>query len=105
MAFSKAASFGEIDVELAALAKALSHPARLVILRFLVKQSGCICSDIVAELPLSQSTVSQHLKVLRDVDLIKGDIDGPKICYCINQEKIERCFAQMRQLFTNLNCC
>lgn len=71
---------------IAALAKALGHPARIAILEYLLKVDACICGDIVEELPLSQSTVSQHLKALKDVGIIKGEIEGVKTCYCIDKE-------------------
>ncbi len=73
----------EADAQLARLARALGHPARVAILRMLVRREGCIVSAIVDELPLAQSTVSQHLKQLKDAGLIRGDIDGPRICYCV----------------------
>lgn len=72
------------DVELALLAKALGHPARVAILRLLIRRGECICGAIVDELPLSQATVSQHLKVLKEAGLIQGEIDGPRVCYCVN---------------------
>lgn len=80
----------EADEELAALAKAIGHPARVQILRILVRRSACICSDIVEELPLAQSTVSQHLKVLKQAGLIRGDVDGPRVCYCIEPRALRR---------------
>ncbi len=86
MAKSKAEEFKFKDVQLAKYAKALSHPARIAILRILAAQNSCVCGDIVQELPLSQSTVSQHLKELKDAGIIKGKIDGPRICYCIDFE-------------------
>src|SRR5512147_1839880 len=73
----------EADEELATLAKALGHPARVQIVRLLVRREACICGDIVDELPLAQSTVSQHLKVLKEAGLIRGEIDGPRVCYCV----------------------
>src|SRR5271167_1315221 len=73
----------EADQELALLAKAVGHPARVQILRLLVRKESCICGDIVDELPLAQSTVSQHLKVLKEAGLIRGEIDGPRVCYCV----------------------
>jgi ArsR family transcriptional regulator len=73
----------EADEELAALAKAIAHPARVQILRILVRKIACVCGDIVDELPLAQSTVSQHLKVLKEAGLIRGEVDGPRVCYCI----------------------
>lgn len=78
------------DEELAALAKALGHPARVQILRILVRREACVCGEIVEELPLAQSTVSQHLKVLKDAGLIRGEIDGPRVCYCIEPRALRR---------------
>lgn len=80
----------EADEELAALTKALGHPARVKILRLLMRRSGCICGDIVDELPLAQSTVSQHLKVLKESGLIRGEVDGPRVCYCIEPRVLRR---------------
>lgn len=79
-----------MDEELAILAKALGHPARVRIIQFLAKRSSCMCGDIVDELPLAQSTVSQHLKVLKDAGLICGDVDGPRVCYCIEPSALKR---------------
>lgn len=78
------------DAELALLAKAVGHPARVQILRLLVRRTSCICSDIVEQLPLAQSTVSQHLKVLKEAGLIRGDVDGPRVCYCIESKALRR---------------
>jgi ArsR family transcriptional regulator len=80
----------EADDELALLAKALGHPARVKILRLLLRKDACVCGDIVEELPLAQSTVSQHLKVLKEVGLIRGEVDGPRICYCIEPHTLRR---------------
>jgi ArsR family transcriptional regulator len=80
----------EADEELAALAKAIGHPARVQILRILVRKTACVCGDIVDELPLAQSTVSQHLKVLKEVGLIRGEVDGPRVCYCIEPRTMRR---------------
>ena len=70
-------------MELATLAKALGHPARVQIVRFLLSRDSCMCGDIVEHLPLAQSTVSQHLKMLKESGLIRGTIDGPRVCYCV----------------------
>ncbi len=78
------------DVELAVLAKALGHPARVAILRFLQREGSCFCGNIVEHLPLSQATVSQHLKVLKESGLLQGEIDGPRVCYCIRPRVLER---------------
>lgn len=80
----------DADEQLAALAKALGHPARVKIIRILVRRNSCVCGDIVDELPLAQSTVSQHLKVLKDAGLIRGDVDGPRVCYCIEPRALRR---------------
>lgn len=84
MAYTKKEKFTAQDIRIAELGKALSHPARVAILKLLAKRQACICGDIVDELPLSQSTVSQHLKELKNAGLIKGEIDGPRVCYCID---------------------
>ncbi|MEQ8459379.1 MAG: metalloregulator ArsR/SmtB family transcription factor [Sandaracinaceae bacterium] len=73
----------EANERLARLAKAIAHPARVSILRMLVRQEGCIVGDIVGELPLAQSTISQHLKQLKEAGLIRGEVDGPRVCYCV----------------------
>jgi len=86
------------DEELAVLAKALGHPARVQIVRLLVRREACICGDIVDELPLAQSTVSQHLKVLKDAGLIRGDIDGPRVCYCVEPRTLRRLKALVGSL-------
>ena len=78
------------DEELAALAKAIGHPARVQILRILGRLTSCVCGDIVDELPLAQSTVSQHLKVLKEAGLIRGDVDGPRVCYCVEPRALRR---------------
>lgn len=80
----------DADDELAALAKAIAHPARVQILRLLVRRTACVCGDIVDLLPLAQSTVSQHLKVLKDAGLIRGEVDGPRVCYCIEPAALRR---------------
>ena len=74
--------------KLAQLAWAVAHPARVRIVRLLLNRQTCVCGEIVAELPLAQSTVSQHLKILKESGMIQGEIDGPKVCYCINREKL-----------------
>jgi ArsR family transcriptional regulator len=80
----------EADRELASLAKAVGHPARVLILRLLARRDACVCGEIVDELPLSQSTVSQHLAVLKAAGLIRGDIDGPRVCYCLEPHTLRR---------------
>lgn len=80
----------EADEELAALAKAVGHPLRVQILRILATRTSCVCGDIVDELPVAQSTVSQHLKVLKEVGLIRGEVDGPRVCYCLEPRTLRR---------------
>ena len=76
--------------EFAMLAWAVAHPARVQIVRLLIGREACICGEIVDCLPLAQSTVSQHLKILKESGLIQGEVDGPKVCYCINRQQLER---------------
>jgi len=105
MAFSKANEFNSELIELAQFAKAIAHPARIQILEHLALRNTCFCGDIVKELPLSQSTVSQHLKALKKAELIKGEVEAPSICYCINIEKMEKINIQLRTLFSKVcNC-
>ncbi len=99
MAFSKKRKFSSDDIWLADIAKALSHPARIQILKILTGLDVCMCGDIVELLPLSQSTVSQHLKELKRVGLIKGEIDGPKVCYCVDNKSIKRAKNELEKLF------
>ncbi len=86
MGISKTDHFNERQIEIASLAKALSHPARVAILEYLRKVDSCICGDIVGELPLAQPTISQHLKELKNAGIISGNIEGNTICYCINKK-------------------
>lgn len=78
------------EQELADLAKAVGHPARVRILRILIERDACICGDIVEQIPLAQSTVSQHLKQLQEAGLIQGEIDGPRVCYCVDPARLKR---------------
>ena len=107
MGASKTASFSVEQNELATLFKALSHPARIAIVDYLLKVDSCICGDIVNELPLAQPTMSQHLKELKNANIIQGTIEGTAICYCINPDtmaKIESHFGMIRQKLKN-KCC
>src|SRR6478609_2986320 len=101
MGTTKSDEFSVKDNRVSRYAKALSHPARIAILRLLIKKQACICGDIVEELPLSQSTVSQHLKELKESGLIKGDIDGAKVCYCIDEKELENAKAHFNVLFVS----
>ncbi len=102
MAVAKTEEFKAEDVWLADIAKALSHPARIKILKILTDMNVCMCGDIVDLLPLSQSTVSQHLKELKRVELIQGDIDGPKICYCVNNKTLQKAKKEFDKLFNKV---
>ena len=79
----------ETAEQLAKLAWALAHPARVRIVRVLLSQRACLCGEIVDQLPLAQSTVSQHLKILKEAGLVEGEVDGPKVCYGINRERLK----------------
>jgi DNA-binding transcriptional ArsR family regulator len=109
MGLSKTEEFTVKENKIAAYAKALSHPARIAILQLLIKKQACICGDIVDELPLSQSTVSQHLKELKTAGLIKGEIEGKKVCYCIDEKEWETAQLYIQQLFKSYQpgntCC
>lgn len=83
---------------LAGLAWAVAHPARVRIVRLLASREACVCGEIVDRLPLAQSTVSQHLKVLKESGLIQGEVDGPKVCYCINLQKLQELKALVAKL-------
>jgi DNA-binding transcriptional ArsR family regulator len=105
MAFSKANEFDQELSELAQFAKAISHPARIQILKHIAQKKACICNDIVKELPLSQSTVSQHLKSLKEAGLIKGRVKPPSICYCIDKKKFEKINIKIKTLFSDVCEC
>lgn len=110
MGASKTELFTDKQLEIAAIAKALGHPARVAIIEYLMKINSCICSDIVNELPLAQPTISQHLKELKNVGLIKGRIEGNTICYCIDEKtliKLQRFFDKISNTLikNKTNCC
>lgn len=110
MAIHKKEEFSTTEQSLAAFAKAISHPARIAILGVLAQRNQCICGEIVEVMPLSQSTVSQHLKELKNAGLINGETDGPRSCYCINWEAFERFNVDFNSLFqqlreVNAKCC
>ena len=102
MAIHKKDAFSLKEQELAAFAKALAHPARIAILKVLAQKNECICGEIVEVLPLAQSTVSQHLKELKNAGLINGTIDGPRSCYCINWKAFEIFMGEFSFLFNKL---
>ncbi len=109
MGITKTEEFTEEQNQLAVIAKAIGHPARIAILQFLSTSNSCICGDIVDVLPLAQPTVSQHLKELKQAGLIKGTIEGKAICYCINTNGLKLIQDFFGQLASNViqtnNCC
>ena len=90
---------------LAGLAKAMAHPARLRILQILAESRACICGDLVDRLPLAQATVSQHLRVLREAGLIRGEISGPRTCYCLDSRAVAALRSGFAVLWDELGCC
>ena len=90
MALARTEDFPEKDLTLSDWCRALAHPARIAILKTLANKKDCICGDLVLDLPLAQSTVSQHLKALKEAGLIQGEVDGPRSRYCINQKNFDR---------------
>jgi ArsR family transcriptional regulator, arsenate/arsenite/antimonite-responsive transcriptional repressor len=88
----------EGDEALAKLAWAIAHPARVRLVRLLIAKSACVCGELVELMPLSQSTVSQHLKILKEAGVVQGEIDGPKVCYCVNEDGL----ALLKELVAKL---
>lgn len=104
----KKKAYAPKQIEMATLAKALAHPARVAIMDYLASVDTCICGDIVSELPLAQPTVSQHLKELKNAGLIKGTIEGNAVCYCIDEKTLEifkEYINQISSLITEKNSC
>lgn len=109
MGSTKTTHFTNEQNEIAVLAKALGHPARIAIMEYLLSVDACICGDIVNELPLAQATVSQHLKELKNAGLIQGTIEGNAICYCVNETTLEKFNNYLQQLTSKMgsrtSCC
>lgn len=110
MGVSKTEHFTAQQNETASIAKALAHPARIAIIEFLLKQNSCIVSDIVEELPLAQPTISQHLKELKAAGLVKGNVEGTSVCYCLdhdNWNRVRKIFTQLfdKQIKQQAKCC
>lgn len=105
MAFSRKDEFVQEEIWLADVAKSLSHPARIKILKMLNEMNSCMVGSLVDKLPLAQATVSQHLKELKRVGLIEGEIDGPKVCYCVNIKMLTRAKKEFDKLFNKIGCC
>lgn len=105
MAETKSNLFTIVEVELAEICKAMSHPARIKILNILSDMNVCMMGDIADLVPLAQSTVSQHLKELKRIGLIEGEVDGPKICYCINKKELSKAKKMLTILLNNVCKC
>jgi len=110
MGASKTDEYSQQQISLAAMFKALGHPARVAIIQFILKAESCICGDIVNELPLSQPTVSQHLKELKSAGIIHGNVEGNAICYCLNDKTVTLLKDYFGSLtdqiqLKNSNCC
>lgn len=108
MGATKTEHFTEQQNKMANIAKALGHPARIAIIEYLLKVNECICGDIVNELPLAQPTVSQHLKELKNAGIIKGNIEGNSVCYCIDEKTIEilnSYFSKIIETVSKSKCC
>jgi ArsR family transcriptional regulator, arsenate/arsenite/antimonite-responsive transcriptional repressor len=105
MAQSKTDLFAVDEIRLATLAKALAHPARVAILKILAERNECMCGEIVEVLPLAQATVSQHLRELKDAGFITGEVDGPKVCYCLNAKVVREWKRLIQSFDTTLECC
>jgi DNA-binding transcriptional ArsR family regulator len=109
MGATKTEHFTDRQNEISSLLKAISHPARIAIIDYLVKVDACICNDIVSELPLAQPTVSQHLKELKNAGIIKGSIEGNSICYCIDEKALKKIQSFIAGISTKLEkrktCC
>ncbi len=108
MGVTKTEVFSEQQNRIAELAKALAHPARIAIIQHLLKEKSCVCGDLVEILPLAQATVSQHLKELKQIGLLKGEIDPPRVCYCINEEvwvEAKTFFGELFAAEVSNKCC
>ncbi len=105
MAVSKKEEFTHEEIWLADVAKSLSHPARIKILKMLNEMNSCMVGGLVEKLPLAQATVSQHLKELKRVGLIDGEIDGPKVCYCVNAKALSKAKSALDKMFSKIGCC
>ncbi len=104
MGITKSHQFNAEQNQIAAFAKAFAHPARVAIIQQLITKKACICGDLVDVLPLSQSTISQHLKELKRIGIITGEIDGPKVCYCIDEEVWQKAVDLLNHLFEQVSC-
>ena len=107
MGLTKAEIFNASQNEISSICKVLGHPARVAILEYISIQNSCICNDLVSEIGLAQATISQHLRELKNIGLLQGEIEGKSVCYCINQKRWKE-IQQMLNIFfdkTFSNCC
>ncbi len=102
MPLTKTEEFKTKEIRVSRWAKALAHPARVAILQTLAQRNACVCGEIVEIMPLAQATVSQHLKELKEAGLVKGTVEGPSSCYCLNEEAINELADDMNELFDEL---
>lgn len=105
MGLSKKEEFSIKQNKLADYAKALAHPARVAIIEYLAKTNACMCGDIVDVLPLSQSTVSQHLRELKNVGLVKGEIEGTSVCYCLDEKGWNEVQSMLGEFLVSMKKC
>jgi ArsR family transcriptional regulator len=105
MGLSKSEKFTKEQNMLAEFAKAFGHPARIAIIQHLLKVNACVCGDLVEELPLSQSTVSQHLKELKKAGIIKGEVEGTRVCYCMNEKVWNEGLGMLNGFFRKIKTC
>ena len=101
MGVTKTEMFTEEQNNLATSLKALAHPARIAILQYIIKQNACICNDLVEELGLAQATISQHLKELKNIGIIKGNIEGTSVCYCIDENVWQQLKNELNTFFVD----
>ncbi len=102
MGATKSDHFTKRQNQLSVLLKAMAHPARIAIVEYLIKKKSCICNDIVNELPLAQPTISQHLKELKNAGLIRGNIEGNAICYCLDEKGFDIIKSYFEKLIPNI---
>ncbi|PQJ78618.1 ArsR/SmtB family transcription factor [Polaribacter porphyrae] len=108
MGLTKSEIFTKEQNQIALIAKVLGHPARIAILDYLIRLKSCVCGDLVKQIGLAQPTISQHLKELKKVGIIKGTIEGTSVCYCINQENWDTIKSMLNKFLnknTTDNCC
>ncbi|WP_254561099.1 ArsR/SmtB family transcription factor [Dyadobacter diqingensis] len=108
MGVTKTEVFTEKQNRIAELAKALAHPARIAIIQHLLKEKSCVCGDLVEVLPLAQATVSQHLKELKQIGILRGEINPPRVCYCINEtvwQEAKVIFGEIFESDVTVSCC